>query len=118
MVMEGVNYQVAYKQEGGFGEVKDVRTIDLRFTSPSGMKIGDVFEAKSEKDLIFQPYFATYGNLDGDWVPQVGFIEAVEVVVPGKPDEQRSVHNLDFSFEKGIALRVIGFSQRKGLAQE
>jgi hypothetical protein len=113
-IVDGITFQVAFTGDGPLFRVADVRTIDLRFISPEGLKIDDVIPISSRDDLILAPNYAVYANRGKVWIPIIGFLDNVFVLdANGK---QENVPIKEIHFDSGeIRVRITGFVQWKGV---
>lgn len=114
----GVGYIVAYRgTDSNSGVVADVRTIDSKFKTPEGLRVGEVIAIRSRDDLILAPYFATYANRGTEWVPVIGFLENLSTVEPDGEDKIVPLNSIEFNGSE-IRVRISGFVQRKGVDPE
>lgn len=116
--VNGIKFMIAYRRSGPLGNVVTyVHTDDPGFTSPEGLRVGDVVSISDPESIIAAPGFEIYGRKGKGWVPVVGFNGQVEVVQQGKSDENREVKSLTPTSDNPVLIRIKSFTMRGTLSK-
>jgi len=112
--VDGTVYTVAFRQEDNKRYVATrVSTIDPKFRSTDGIRVGDAITVNGPEDVFEAPYFEVYAKSKTEWVPIVGFLGKANVAVGEKGGEMKSVQEIWLNGRAPVRLFVGGFVEQE-----
>jgi hypothetical protein len=113
-LVDGIMYTVAMRQRnGGAYFVTRVSTIDPKFKSIDGIRVGDVITVNGPEDIFEAPYFEVYARSKTQWVPIVGNLGRVNVVVGDKGGAMKDKQSLWPNGPTPVRLWIGGFVEQE-----
>jgi len=111
--IRGVSYTIAArKMEDGVYRVTRVNTVDPKFVSPEGLRVGDSLRINSTEELFEAPYFEVYAGRGKRWVPIVGFLGQVNIVGE-KGSVMKNLQSLELSGGASVKVSIGGFIEQE-----
>lgn len=116
-LFQGVRFVVSYKKVRINGyEITRVSTHDPKFSTPSGLHVGDVVTVRNSSEFVVAPYFEVYVATGERWMPVVGMLGSVNWQPDDSTDKLKStlVSDLHPTPENPIRLTITGFVMSEG----
>jgi hypothetical protein len=106
----GVKYTVAFrKRDSGDYFVTRVSTLDSKFISPEGLRMGDKITVNGPEEIFEAPYFEVYARRGTRWIPIIGMFGKVNLDFDGKKLIGDDIEKLWSLGPKPVQLVVEGF---------
>lgn len=106
----GVKFTVAFrKRDSGGYFVTRVSTLDSKFISPEGLRMGDRITVNGPGEIFEAPYFEVYAKRGTRWIPIIGMFGKVNLDFDGKKLIGDDIEKLWSVGPKPVQLVVEGF---------